>query len=102
MRRLVRCRAHRFDPLAVDPLFTLALVEQQQGRASAALAILEQAVRLQPRNYMTFYQLGAMQLDVLGQRAQAAASLRRALALNPFDADSSAELHAALAPVATP
>ena len=95
-------RAHRFDPLAVDPLFTLALVEQQQGRASAALAILEQAVRLQPRNYMTFYQLGAMQLDVLGQRAQAAASLRRALALNPFDADSSAELNAALAPVATP
>ena len=78
-------RAHRLDPLAVDPLFTLALVEQQQGRASAALATLEQAVRLQPRNYPTYYQLGVMQLDVLGQRAQAAASLRRALALNPFD-----------------
>ena len=27
-------RAHRLDPLAVDPLFTLALVEQQQGRAA--------------------------------------------------------------------
>ena len=95
-------RAHRFDPLAVDPLFTLALVEQQQGRASAALATLEQAVRLQPRNYLTFYQLGVMQLDVLGQRAQAASSLRRALALNPFDGDSAGELNAALAPAATP
>ena len=94
--------AHRLDPLAVDPLFTLALVEQQQGRASAALATLEQAVRLQPRNYLTFYQLGVMQLDVFGQRTQAAASLRRALALNPFDAGSSDELNAALAPAATP
>ena len=95
-------RAHRLDPLAVDPLFTLALVEQQQGRAAAALATLEQAVRLQPQNYLTYYQLGVMQLDVLGQRAQAAASLRRALALNPYDEDSRSELEAALAPVAAP
>ena len=95
-------RAHQLDPLAVDPMFTLALIEQQQGRAAAALATLEQAVRLQPQNYATYYQLGVMQLDVLGQRSQAAASLRRALALNPYDYDSSDELSAALAPVAAP
>ncbi len=66
-------RAHRLDPLAVDPLFTLALVEQQQGQASAALATLEQAVRLQPQNYATYYELGLMQLNVLGPRTEAAA-----------------------------
>jgi O-Antigen ligase len=95
-------RAHRLDPLAVDPMFTLALVEQQQGRAGAALATLQQAVRLQPQNYETYYQLGVMQLDVLGQRGPAAVSLRRALALNPYDTGSSDELSVALAPAATP
>jgi tetratricopeptide (TPR) repeat protein len=95
-------RAHRFDPLAVDPLFTLALIEQQEGRASAAVATLEQAVRLQPQNYLTYYEFGDMQLNVLGQRSAAAAALRRALALNPYDGNSSADLSAALAPPATP
>ena len=95
-------RAHRLDPLAVDPLFTLALVEQQQGRGSAAQATLEQAVRLQPRNYATYYELGLMQLNVLGLRRQAAASFRRALSLNPYDENSSYELGAASAPAATP
>jgi O-antigen ligase len=95
-------RAHRLDPLAVDPLFTLAQAEQQQGRAAAALATLQQAVRLQPQNFATYYELGLMQLNVLGQRAQAAASLRRAVALNPHDPDSLDELQAALAPTAAP
>ena len=95
-------RAHRLDPLAVDPLFTLALVEQQQGQASAALATLRQAVRLQPQNYLTYYELGDMQLHVLGRRTAAAASLRHALALNPNDDNSSADLSAALAAPATP
>jgi hypothetical protein len=95
-------RAHRFDPLAVDPLFTLALIEQQEGRASTAVATLEQAVRLQPQNYLTYYELGDMQLNVLGRRTAAAASLRHALALNPNDDNSSADLSAALAAPATP
>jgi tetratricopeptide (TPR) repeat protein len=95
-------RAHRLDPLAVDPLFTLALVEQQQGRESEALATLEQAVRLQPQNYSTYYELGLLQLNVLGRRAEAAASFKRALSLNPDDGNSSYELGAALAPPAAP
>jgi tetratricopeptide (TPR) repeat protein len=95
-------RAHRLDPLAVDPLFTLALVEQQQGRGSAAQATLEQAVRLQPQNYATYYELGLMQLNVLGLRHQAAASFRRALSLNPYDDNSSYELSVASAPAAMP
>ena len=95
-------RAHRLDPLAVDPLFTLALVEQQEGRASQAVATLHRAVRLQPQNYATYYELGLMQLNVLGRRAEAAASFRRALALNPYDDNSSYELGVALAPSASP
>ena len=95
-------RAHRLDPLAVDPLFTLALVEQQQGRGSVALATLEQAARLQPQNFATYYELGLMQLNVLGLRRQAAVSFRRALSLNPHDDNSSYELSAASAPAATP
>jgi tetratricopeptide (TPR) repeat protein len=95
-------RAHRLDPLAVDPLFTLALVQQQEGRASEALGTLEQAVRLQPQNYATYYELGLMQLNVLGRRSEAAASFRHALSLNPYDDNSSYELSVARAPAATP
>ena len=43
-----------------------------------------------------------MELNVLGRRADAAAALRRALALNPYDSNSSDELGAALAPPAAP
>jgi hypothetical protein len=95
-------RAHRLDPLAVDPLFTVALVEQQEGRAREALATLERTVRLQPQNYAAYYELGLMQLNVLGRRSEAAASFRRALSLNPYDDNSSYELGVALAPAATP
>jgi O-antigen ligase len=95
-------RAHHLDPLAVDPLFTLAQVEQQQGKAGVALATLDRAAHLQPRNYATWYELGVMQLAVLGQRSQAAASLRRALALNHDDTLSASELASALAPQAAP
>ncbi|MGZ4198642.1 MAG: O-antigen ligase family protein [Thermoleophilia bacterium] len=95
-------RAHRLDPLAVDPLFTLALVEQQEGRASEALGTLQRAVRLQPQNYSAYYELGLMQLNVLGRRAEAAASFRRALSLNPYDDNSSFELGVARVPAATP
>jgi hypothetical protein len=94
--------AHRLDPLAVDPLFTLAQVEQQQGRSGVALATLDRAAHLQPRNYATWYELGVMQLNVFGQRAQAADSLRRALALDRFDDASRSALDAALAPAANP
>ncbi len=43
-----------------------------------------------------------MQLNVLGRRAEAAASFRRALSLNPYDDNSSYELGVARAPAATP
>ena len=77
-------RAHRLDPLAVDPLFTLALVEQQQGQASAA-GDPRQAVRLQPQNYATSYELGLMELNVLGRSDQAAAVVQAGADTQPHD-----------------
>ena len=84
-------RAHRLDPLAVDPLITLALVQQQTGAAREALATLKQAAELQPENYKVHYHLGLMHLN-LGQKREAAAAFRRALALNPYDDESQAQL----------
>ena len=84
-------RAHRLDPLAVDPLITLALVQQQTGAAREALATLKQAADLQPENYKVHYHLGLMHLN-LGQNREAAAAFRRALALNPYDDESQTQL----------
>ena len=95
-------RAHRLDPLAVDPLFTLALLQQQQGKGRQALAALEQARRLQPYNFESYYELGLMQLNVLGRRRAAAQSFLRALALNPYDANARYELLAARSPAGSP
>jgi tetratricopeptide (TPR) repeat protein len=94
--------AHRLDPLAVDPLFTLALLQQQQGQARAAMATLAEAERLQPQNYAVYYQRGLMQLNVLGLRRDAAASFERALSLNPDDQNTLYELTVAQSPGQSP
>ena len=73
------------DPLAVDPLVTLAFVQADRGRPLDARATLLRAVRLQPRNYRPYYELGMIELSGLGDRAQAAAWFRRALTLDPLD-----------------
>jgi O-Antigen ligase len=91
-------RAHRLDPLAVDPLFTLALLEQQQGAAHQATATLQQAQRLQPQNPAVYYQLGMMQLNVLGLDRAAADSFLRTLSLDPHDTDALYELGIARSP----
>jgi hypothetical protein len=75
----------RLDPLAVDPLITLALVQVQQRRATAAQTTLDKAVHLQPRNYAPYYQMGLLELNSFGQRSTATQWFRRALALNPLD-----------------
>ena len=85
-------RAARLDPLAVSPLLTQAAVLQQMGQNRAALAVLQDAARLQPQNYLVWYALGELQQGALGQAAAARASFTRALALNPLDAASRSEL----------
>jgi hypothetical protein len=79
-------QAGRLDPLAVDPLVTLALIQTEQRRLTGARATLLRAVRLQPRNYEPYYQLGLLELDGFGDRSVADAWFRRALTLDPLDA----------------
>jgi O-antigen ligase len=77
--------AGRLDPLAVDPLLTLAAVQVRQRQATAARTTLDKAVHLQPRNYETYYRMGLLELDSFGQRTAATQWFLRALALNPLD-----------------
>jgi tetratricopeptide (TPR) repeat protein len=85
-------RAHRLDPLAVDPLITLALVQQQLGEGQVALATLDRATRLQPQNYEVYYERGLLYMNVLGDYAVADQQFRIALRLNPHDALTQTEL----------
>ena len=84
--------AHRWNPLAVDPLITLALVEQRLGDNRAALETLRTAAELQPENYEVHYQLGLLLERAFGDRRRAAAAFRRTLELNPLDQSAAYEL----------
>jgi len=75
--------AHDRNPLAPDPLWELAYLEQQRGRLADAEDALEQAVRLQPASAETWRRLGRFQLSTLNQPADALASFRAAYYLDP-------------------
>jgi tetratricopeptide (TPR) repeat protein len=75
--------AHDHNPLAVDPLFKLAWIEEQApNRQIQARAALQQAVRLQPANPEPWIQLAAFELRN-GQAKAAEAASRRAVYLDP-------------------
>ncbi|MDX6679594.1 MAG: hypothetical protein QOE31_3646, partial [Solirubrobacteraceae bacterium] len=75
--------AHDRNPLAVDPLFKLAQIEQQAGnRQIQARAALQRAVRLQPANPETWTELATFELRTGHPRAAVTAS-RRAVYLDP-------------------
>ena len=67
------------NPLSVEPLFELSVVEQKAGREAAARAALEEAVRLQPDNPKTWLRLSQLELYVLqvGRRWRSTPSARR-------------------------
>jgi O-antigen ligase len=85
-------QAGRLDPLAVDPLITLALVQVEQRRPAAARQTLDAAVHLQPGNYEPYYQMGLLELNSFGDKAVATQWFRRALALDPLDGLTRAQL----------
>ena len=71
------------NPLAVEPLFKLAQIEEQAGnRQIQARAALQQAVRLQPANPEPWIQLANFELAA-GQPKAAEAASRRAVYLDP-------------------
>jgi len=86
--------ASRWDPLAVDPLITLALVQQQAGENRAALETLRGAARLQPQNYEVHYHLGLLLGRAFGREREAAREFHRTLQLNPMHDAARYELEA--------
>jgi len=91
-------RAAKYDPLAVDPLLIEAQILQQLGDGKSALQVLQKAALLQPDNYEVYYDEGLLLLNAYGRKRAAAAAFGRALALNPHDGRSAAELRMALGP----
>jgi len=79
-------KARRRDPLALDPLTVLAIVETRQGHKEAALRTLEREVQIQPANNETWLRLADFQLNRLNDPKAALRSLRAALYLDPRDA----------------
>jgi O-antigen ligase len=74
------------NPLAVEPLFVRAVVEQQAGDKAAARRALEDAVKLQPTNSEPWLRLAQFALTVDHDPAQAKAALGPALYLDPRSA----------------
>ena len=75
-------RARSLDPLALEPLFARARVEEVRRDPEAALATYREAVRLQPENPETWYQLGLYEFD-RGDRCSAYVHLNEAYTRDP-------------------
>ena len=75
-------RARSLDPLGLDPVLARARVEEEAGDELAALAAYRRAVRLQPENPVSWYELGVYEFS-LGDRCAAYVDLNRAYTLDP-------------------
>jgi hypothetical protein len=72
--------AHALNPLAVEPLWAMALTE----RGAKALQLYRRARDLEPKNPETWYQLGAFELDVLLRARDAYRDLNHAYTLDRY------------------
>ena len=81
-------QARELNPLTIEPLFEMSVIEQRAGNDVAARAALEQAVRLQPENARTWLRLAELELYVLDRPAVALDAIRPALFLDPRDAET--------------
>ena len=88
--------ARERNPVSVDPLFDLAVIEQSQRRLPAAQAALREAVALQPANPETWRSLGELELTALGDPRAALAPLSASLYLDPRSREGLAAYDAAL------
>jgi cytochrome c-type biogenesis protein CcmH/NrfG len=75
--------AARRNPLSVDPMFTLAAIEEARGRVPDAERALAAAVRLQPANAETWRRLGRLRLSALHQPRPALEAFQAAYFLDP-------------------
>ena len=81
--------ARDIDPLSVDPLFDLAAIEETAGDQAAAERALEEAVRLQPENWLPWMRLTDFRLFVQDDPRGALEAIRVAIYLNPRSWDVS-------------
>jgi O-Antigen ligase len=75
--------AERRNPLSIEPLLDRAAVEARAGRKEQAEAALEEAVRLQPANWLPWMRLTDYRLFELKEPRRAMESVRVAIFLNP-------------------
>jgi tetratricopeptide (TPR) repeat protein len=75
-------RAHRIDPLSIEPLTDLAFIEDAAGRKDAARAAFQEAVHLQSSNPAPWLTLAQFEL-AQGDVAAAKKALGPALYLDP-------------------
>ncbi len=75
-------RGSEIDPLSIEPLFNLAVIETEARRPDAARGALERAVQLQPQNATPWLRLAEYDAGLDDTRG-ALAALRPALYLDP-------------------
>ncbi len=95
-------RAHEINPLALDPLFTLATVQTATGRTTSARAALGEAVRLQPANPEPWWRLAEFEFNTLHRPQVALTAIRPALYLDPRSSDAVAVFLAAQRQIKAP
>lgn len=76
-------RAHDIDPLSVEPLYDLAVVETRANRLPAARVALQRAVEIQPRNPEPWLRLADFELTTQRDAPSALSALGPALYLDP-------------------
>ena len=81
--------ARDIDPLSIEPLFDLAAIEQAAGNQAGAEQALEDAVELQPANWLPWMRLTDFRLFVQNNPQAAMDAVRKAIYLNPRSWDVS-------------
>ncbi|WP_028058013.1 O-antigen ligase family protein [Candidatus Solirubrobacter pratensis] len=84
--------AHERDPLALDPLFDIAALEQQRGNNTAARSELEAAVHLEPANPEPWRRLGEFRRKALHDPKSALEAYQAAYFLDPHSVQSVEDL----------
>jgi hypothetical protein len=84
--------ATRRDPLAADPQFELAAIQQARGDTKAAEAALGEALRLEPASAEAWRRLGEFRLQALNDPAGALSAFQAAYYLDPHNPKSTSDI----------
>jgi tetratricopeptide (TPR) repeat protein len=86
-------QARSLNPLALQPILAEASLAEGAGRLDEAEELYRDAVRLQPQNPETWYQLGRFRFEARNDPAGALAILDRSYALDAYHAETPALLN---------